>query len=252
MARGSQTKAQLSSDEITNLLAELVQHRYKKVTLIVDALDECDVTARALLLDILSKLTYNPNSIVKTLVLSRNDPDIANFFSKTPNLSITATDNADDIRKFVSKKINEHLLNGAASDQLKERVKNDLNQKANGVFRWVALQVDALCDSDRVYIPKDVEYLLSRLPKTLEDTYSAIVRDLDGLAPHSCQAIKNTIKLMICAEYPMGIEEVLEALSILSGSEKGDVNEATILKMGRGLIVNESKYYARFVFATSP
>ncbi|KAL8916277.1 MAG: hypothetical protein Q9208_008606 [Pyrenodesmia sp. 3 TL-2023] len=248
VARGSETKAQLSDYEITDLLTELIQHRYKKVTLIVDALDECDVKARALLLDVLSKLTYNPESVVKTLVSSRNDPDITNHFLKTPNLSITATDNADDIMKFVSEKISQDLLSGTASDQLKERVTKDLNQKANGVFRWVALQVDALCDPYRVFSQKDVEYLLSRLPETLEDTYSAIVRDLDKFTPPSCQAIKNTIKLMICAEYPIDAREMLEALSILSGEER-DLDEATILKMGRGLIVKESPYRPRFVFA---
>ncbi|KAI4202337.1 MAG: hypothetical protein LQ346_002011 [Caloplaca aetnensis] len=248
MARGSETKAQLSDNEITSLLTELVQHRYKKVTLIVDALDECDVKARALLLDVLSKLTYNPESVVKTLVSSRNDPDITNHFLKTPNLSITATDNADDIMRFVSQKINQDLLGGTASDQLKERVTKDLNQKANGVFRWVALQVDALCDPYRVFGQKDVEYLLSRLPETLEDTYSAIVRDLDQFTPPSCQAIKDTIKLMICAEYPIEISDMLEALSILSG-EKRDLDEATFLKMGRGLIVKESTSRPRFVFA---
>lgn len=248
LGRGSQTKAQLSNIEITNLLTELIQHRYKRVTLIIDALDECDVRARAPLLDILSKLTHNPKSVVKTLVSSRNDPDIANRFSNTRNLSITATDNADDILKFVSENINQDLLQGAASDQLKERVTNDLIQKANGVFRWAALQVNALCHPDRVYTQKDVEDLLPRLPQTLEDTYSAIVKDLDYIATPSCQAIKNTIKLMICAEYPMDIEEVLEALSILSGSKKGVLDEATILKMGRGLIVKESTNYNRFVF----
>ncbi|KAL8753882.1 MAG: hypothetical protein Q9199_004733 [Rusavskia elegans] len=248
MARGSETKAQLSDNEITSLLTELIQHRYKKVTLIVDALDECDVKARALLLDVLSKLTYNPESVVKTLVSSRNDPDITNHFLKTPNLSITATDNADDIIKFVSEKISQDLLSGTASDQLKERVTKDLNQKANGGFRWVALQVDALCDPYRVFGQKDVEYLLSRLPETLEDTYSAIVRDLDQFTPPSCQAIKDTIKLMICVEYPIDIGQMLEALGILSGEER-DLDEATILKMGRGLIVKESAYRPRFVFA---
>ncbi len=247
-ARGSETKAQLSDDEIQGLLTELIQHRYRKVTLIVDALDECDVKARALLLDVLSKLTYNPESVVKTLVSSRDDPDIADHFLKTPNLSITATENADDIMKFVSEKINQDLLSGTASVQLKERVAKDLKQKANGVFRWVALQVDALCDPYRVFSPKDVEYLLSRLPETLEDTYSAIVRDLDQFAPPSCQAIKTTIKLMICVEYPIDIGQMLVALSILSGKD-GDVDEATILKMGRGLIVKELTSRPRFVFA---
>ncbi|KAL8731892.1 MAG: hypothetical protein Q9181_004153 [Wetmoreana brouardii] len=202
-----------------------------------------------MLLDNLSNLTYNPKSIVKTLISSRNDPDFANHFLKTRNLSIAAADNADDVMRFVSSQLDQRLLHGRASKQLKERVRNDLNQKANGVFRWVALQVDALCNPESVYSEEDVDYLLPKLPATLEDTYSWIVKDFDNFAPPSQQAIMNTIKLLICAEFPLSASDVLVALRILSGSAKVDLDESMILKMGRGLIVKESTDYHRLVFA---
>lgn len=236
--RGSQ-EAHLPISEIIVLLTELIQNHYKNVTLIIDALDECDVSGRSCLLDAFAKLTYNPITTVKTLVSSRNDPDIENHFSKIPSLSITATDNADDILKFVHKEISQRLLRGRASKQLRELVENDLNYKANGVFRWVALQVDALCDPDRVYSMEDVEYLLPRLPKTLEDTYTRILDDLEGLPPPSRKAIKNLFKLLICAEYPMSIQQLLAALAILSASPRVAWDKALILKMARGLITLE-------------
>lgn len=236
--RGSQ-EAQLSIDEIIVLLTELIQNHYENVTLVFDALDECDARGRLRLLDIFTKLTYNPKTVVKTLFSSRNDPDIESHFSKRPNLSITAADNASDTMRFVGKEINQRLLQGRASKQIIERVENDLNKKANGVFRWVALQVDALCDPDRVYTEEDVEYLLPKLPETLEDTYAKILDDLDGLPPPSREAIKNVFKLLICAEYPMFIEPILGALVILSGSHQAAWNKAIILKMSRGLIVEQ-------------
>lgn len=247
VSRGSQG-AQLSIDEITALLTDLVQNHYARVTLVIDALDECDVGRRAQLLDIITKLTYNPQSIVKTLVSSRNDPDIERHFSKIPNLSITSAENAGDIMTFVNSELSQRLLMGKASKHLKKRVGDELNRKANGVFRWVALQVDALCDPDRVYSEKDVEYLLPKLPETLEDTYAAIVDSIDTLTPPSRDAFRNVIKLLMCAEYPMNVRQVLEALTILSESRKAEWDTAMILKMARGLVSLEIDPL-RFAFA---
>lgn len=245
--RGSQ-EAHLSINEIIALLTDLIQSHYKNVTLILDALDECDASRRLQLLDAFTKLTYNPKTVVKTLVSSRNDPDIEGHFSRIPTLSITATDNADDIMKFVHKEIGQRLLRGRASKQIKERVENDLNGKANGVFRWVALQVDALCDPDRVYSVEDVDYLLQKLPRTLEDTYSRILDDLESLPPPSRETIKNSFKLLICAEYPMIVGDILGALAILSGSQQAPWDRASIIKMARGLITIEFEQN-RFIFA---
>ena len=245
--RGSQ-EANLSINEIITLLTELIQNHYKNVTLIFDALDECDSSGRSQLLDAFTKLTYNPRTTVKTLISSRDDSDVEKHFSKIPNLSITSTDNAGDIMKFVHKEISRRLLRGRASKQIRERVEDDLNKKANGVFRWVALQVDTLCDPERVYSVEDVEYLLPKLPKTLEDTYSRILDDLETLPPFSRETIQNLLKLLICAEYPMSIAQVLEALTILSASRQTAWDQAMIIKMARGLVAVEFERDG-FVFA---
>lgn len=245
--RGSQ-EAYLSIDEIIALLMDLIENHYQNVTLILDAIDECDANGRLQLLDAFTTLTYNPKAVVKTLISSRNDPDIETHFSRIPNLSITATDNADDIAKFVRKEIGQRLLHGKASKQIRERVEEDLNSKAQGVFRWVALQVDALCDPDRVFSVEDVEYLLKELPKTLEDTYSRILDGLESLPPPSRDATKNLFKLLICAEYPMSVHDALGALAVLSGSQTATLNKASVIKTAKGLITLESENHG-FIFA---
>lgn len=245
--RGSQ-EAHLSINEIISQLLELIQNHYQNVTLIFDALDEVDVNGRLQLLDAFTRLTYNPKTVVKTLISSRNDPDIETQFSRIPNVSITATDNADDIRKFVHQEISHRLLRGRASKQIRERVESDLNGKANGVFRWVALQVDALCDPDRVFSVEDIEYLLGQLPKTLEDTYSRLLDDLETLPPPSREAMKNLFKLLICAEFPMTVQDILDALATLSGTQNTAWDKASIIRMARGLITTVSEDN-RFIFA---
>jgi len=79
--RGSR-EARLSVDEIKVLLNELIQNHYDSVTIVLDALDECDASSRMHLLDTITTLTYNPKTIVKTLVSSRSDSDIMGHFLK--------------------------------------------------------------------------------------------------------------------------------------------------------------------------
>ena len=236
--RGSQ-EAHLSLDETTSILSELIQNHYDNVTLVLDALDECKTKSRCDLLDTFAKLTFNPRTRVKTLISSRNEPDIKSHFSKTPNVMIKATDNSDDITIFVAREINRRLLGGKARKRLKERVVNELNTKANGVFRWAALQVDALSDQDHVYSEEDVMYLLPKLPETLEDTYLGIINQFRTLPPSSCETIESVLKLLVCAEYPMSVRQVLGALGALSGAQRVMNDIAAILRLGRGLIATE-------------
>ena len=186
----------------------------------LDALDECNVNRRLELLDIFIKLTHGSETTVKTLVSSRNDLDIEAHFSQTPNLSITATDNGGDISRFVNQAINSRLLIGRASKQLKERMEIELNEKASGVFRWVALQIHALCDLEKVYSEEDVDYLLTRLPRTLEEAYLSNLTKIERLPPPSREAVKNVIRLLIRAEYPMDTDEISQGLAVLSDSPK--------------------------------
>lgn len=56
---------------------------------------------------------------------------------------------------------------------LKQDVLNYLADHADGVFRWVDLQIQTLSRQER---EKDVRKALKRLPKDLEATYAAILK----------------------------------------------------------------------------
>lgn len=159
---------ELAIGESTDLIIKLL-HVYSKSTIVIDALDECDINRREDLLESLQKiLTLAPN-LVKIFVSSRDDKDITRQYSALPNLYIQAKDNVHDINAYVDYKIDESirkrkLLNGKLSPELKELIVRTIQNGANGMFEaylptcisyhvlmqnrflWANLQIKSLCE----------------------------------------------------------------------------------------------------------
>lgn len=76
-------------------------NEYTHVTILLDALDECEIKSRPKLFAFLAKLRCYPKTTVKILISSRNEPDVYECFGGVNNFSINAVDNADDIRRYV-------------------------------------------------------------------------------------------------------------------------------------------------------
>jgi hypothetical protein len=66
--------ATLALKESKRLITRLIQHEYQHVTLIIDALDECNRDTRRELLIFLVELVKLSGTIVKIFISSRNEP----------------------------------------------------------------------------------------------------------------------------------------------------------------------------------
>lgn len=93
----------LDIEESRRILLQQVQS-CPQITLVVDALDECNKQTREQLVDILGMLVDQSPNLVKIFISSRPDQDITHRFEGGPNMEIKATDNRDDITKFVADK----------------------------------------------------------------------------------------------------------------------------------------------------
>lgn len=230
-------QAQLSIKESINLITDLIQHHYRHVTIVLDALDECYEKSRADLFILLARLACTQEAVVKVLISSRNEVDIMDQFGRSANLYIDADDNAEDICKYVNREIDNRLLHGKARLAIRLQAKEALNRKAQGMFRWAALQVESLCDPEYVHSEEDVSELLRTIPETLEATYTEILAKFQRYQTFSREAILNGLKLLMCAEYPMRITEVLGAVTILSGTGCTKFDEDDFIRMAHSLIV---------------
>jgi hypothetical protein len=111
---------------------------YPQITIILDALDEINVTTRDSLIKGLHHLVQKSSNLVKIFVSSRDDDDIVFHLEKVANLRIKASDSVNDINRFVeieiSRSIEEgKLLRGRVDAELRVRVITTLQAHADGM-----------------------------------------------------------------------------------------------------------------------
>jgi len=105
---------------------------YPKTTLVLDALDECDQSSRRQIVKAI-ELLLDSSSLVKIFISSRPDGDIRNRFCNIPSIEIRATDNEEDIKKFVRTEMAEHSSWKMFSQDLQRDVIEVLFSKSQGM-----------------------------------------------------------------------------------------------------------------------
>ena len=124
----------LKLKESQTVLAELFQ-MYPQVTLVVDALDECNKETRLGFMAILDNLIAESSRPLKILISSRRDRDIERHFENGPNLNIRAIDNRDDIAMFVNHEItdSEKFWQVDIHSELKDLICSTLVERSGGM-----------------------------------------------------------------------------------------------------------------------
>ena len=127
----------LTSSECVNLMIQLA-NRKTLTTIVVDALDECDLSSRAELLESLNQVVEESVGLIKILISSRNDRAITCHLEGFPNITINASDNHTDIARFVEHEVDtmirsKKLLWGKVSSELRKLIKETLCERADGM-----------------------------------------------------------------------------------------------------------------------
>ena len=118
-------------------MVELTSQR-TLTTIVIDALDECDLSSRADILESLNQVVEESAGLIKILISSRNDRAITCHLEGFPNITINAHDNLTDIAKFVDHEVetmikSKKLLWGKVSAELRKLIKETLCERADGM-----------------------------------------------------------------------------------------------------------------------
>lgn len=214
---GSQEPPKLNLEECVELILGLLDHN--PATIVIDALDECDPLRRHELLLALKDIIQKSANIIKVFVSSRDDNDIVCQLEDTPNVYIRASDNREDITRFINNEVdwsirNKLMLSGKVSKELKNRIVDTLTEGAQGMFRWVSLQIQNLCDSQRMKLESDIRAELGRLPKSLRESYDVVYQRIKDAGIASQQVAERAVKWLLCSFRPLKVQEMIAAVSV--------------------------------------
>ncbi|KAF2802118.1 uncharacterized protein BDZ99DRAFT_402102, partial [Mytilinidion resinicola] len=191
-------------EETIQVLVELCD-LYPAVTFVIDALDEVNPMNRLELLDGLLKIMDESQALVKVFISSRENMDIVARLENTPNLRIGAKENTEDIAKFVHQQLKvANLLNGRLPPSLKEKIPETLIEGAQGMFRWVDLQIQSLRP---LKVAADIEARLGRLPRSLEESYSEILEQIEASGEYAFKLAIFTFQWLLYARKPVAIAD---------------------------------------------
>lgn len=176
----------------------------KKITVVVDALDECHKVREFIeFIDAIVKACAGQGAQIKLCLSSRPQSDLTSFLSPYPRL-LMQNHNGDDIQLYVevsTRKFTESRETEAFQTLLKEII-----LKAEGVFLWARLAVESLTthdsDGDTIF---EMTSALKDIPKDLENVYEVIV---GRIADNHRHEGKLMLKSILHAQRPLGWREI--------------------------------------------
>ncbi|KAL8978025.1 MAG: hypothetical protein Q9205_006297 [Flavoplaca limonia] len=228
------------NQELRNLVIDITSS-LEHVIIIVDGLDECGANTLEVT-ELLASLNLEDGvANLKTLFLSRDELDIREKLGSCTQLAIGAR--SHDLRLYVGAEIDTRIRKNKLriKDQsLKEYIMETLVNGAEGMFRWVACQMDHLCE-----LPNDASRrkALSNLPPTLTATYERILRRVNASNRDVQLLVSRALRWVIYGDTSTGhlnTAALCEAVSIDRGDTQRDedniVDKTEILRWCSSLI----------------
>jgi ankyrin repeat protein len=183
--------------------------------LVLDGLDECDNEEKEMLVQAIRKIQEK----LKVLVCasSREEPN-RGLQSITNQLLasrvVLIPDDNPDIEAFVEADLERCLRQTRLTigdPALILEIQDALLKGSQGMFLWVALQIQSLCSMKTDYAIREA---LADLPKDLSETFARILQK-SGSSDPALQA--KTLQLVLAACRPLTTDELREALSVTPG-----------------------------------
>ncbi|KAH9026618.1 hypothetical protein EDB85DRAFT_1828510, partial [Lactarius pseudohatsudake] len=208
---------QPSDDTLKECLKEMLRLPGQgTIFIVLDALDECPDSSsipspRDEVLQLVKELVELDLQGLHICATSRPEVDIravleplAFFSVSLHNESGQTSDIADYVQNVVNSSSSAAMRRWRADD--KKLVIETLTERADGMFRWVFCQLDAL----RHCFPPNLRQFLNELPETLDETYERILR---GITKAQKDNAHRLLQCLAVAVRPLRVEELAELLA---------------------------------------
>jgi hypothetical protein len=228
---------------LSDVFRQMVQDpKLTTAYLVVDALDECEV-GLSQLLDLITWTVSAQRTCVKWIVSSRNRYDIEQSLGlDDSHTRLSLEFNADHISHavdmYVDYKVSQ-LVSLQNDKALQDQVRDQMHQKSDGTFLWVALVIEEL----RGALRRDLFQVLNGIPKGLTPLYDRMIKQIQQLEGNYPQVCLLTLATAGLAYRPLHILEIC----LLAGLEEeipdlGDL-ERIINMCGSFLTIRDNYVY---------
>lgn len=204
------------------LLKALRDPQAGEIICVIDALDECEKTARDQLIDKLVSFysgvedSGNTEPVLKFLVTSRPYDDIEQSFETLSSVSTYLPFKGDEKSSRIGEEINLVIdakipsITGNFSKKDRDRIAERLKAMKNRTYLWLYLTIDIITASRSKYRKlSSIEALLSNLPSQVSEAYEKI---LSGSSDK--QQAMTLLQLIVAAYRPLSLEEINVALTL--------------------------------------
>ena len=195
----------------TGELIQIIQRMLEvspPVYLCIDALDECQEWES--LLDFLVDLRGWKQDHLHIFATSRMEPDIEDTLRPVATHTVSLEESVvhDDILSYVEHRLQTDRKLSKWPDKTKDEIKASILDGANGMFRWVECQLDAIRGCLK---PDQLQRKLTSLPKTLDETYARILNNVDE---EFVEDVRRVLCCLIYSYYPVAVEELAEIVAV--------------------------------------
>ncbi|KAK1585139.1 WD40-repeat-containing domain protein [Colletotrichum navitas] len=233
-----------SWDVLSRTLLFILQDLGSRTTyLVIDALDECETDLSQLLHLIIQA---SSTTQAKWLLSSRNRRDIEQVIrprESQTRLSLELKENAELVSRAVNTYISQCIsqlavLEGDVLQQ--DRIRSEIQQKANGTFLWVSLVIQELHKAE-VWEVMDI---INDIPAGLDKLYERMIRQIESQGrdrPNHCWKLLSTVA---AAYRPLHLEELRVLVDLPPSVSATQQNIAAIAgRSGSFLTIRDNVVY---------
>ncbi len=194
-----------------NLLLETTRRpEAGRIVCVLDALDECEDTERAVLMDALDSLRQGGNGQLKFLVTSRPYSNIEERFDQS-TIRLAGESESGNLKNEIDLVIKERVADIAKRKKLNQKTRNRRQERLieteNRTYLWLHLVLPGL-ENTLIRNPSDVDLEIDRL-SSLDDAYEAIL----NRSPRPEQA-RRLLHIIVAAVRPLTVHEMNIAFNI--------------------------------------
>ncbi|EXK35992.1 hypothetical protein FOMG_09184 [Fusarium oxysporum f. sp. melonis 26406] len=235
-------------DDLVELVG-CISEIYEKVFVVVDGIDECG--------DQVARMTRSLRAVVEgsetisSALFSRKEEEIREQLSEEfEHIEVSA--HVKDLKDYTLAEVSRRKVLKSierTNPDLYKDILHALVHGAQGMFRWVACQIDHICNLPN---NKARRKALSELPPTLNETYDRVLQRVMQCPPQTQVCIRRALQWTALGSPKMNIASLCEAVSFQEGMdvfEADDIIEPEIISRNCGCLLRKSLDGNYFEFA---